>query len=138
MTSTAYKVSIIGSQNGIGVDCNNIPPTGEDVGSNEVQAGVDQEINGDTRVDREASPSDSDSLSSYGGSSSSQSSSNAGHRGGSSSSSNGGHGGGVSSGSEGQTDSGSEDQDDVRSKITQLRSVATLLKRKADELEASL
>ena len=123
---TAYKVSIIGSQNGIGVDCNNIPPTGEDVGSNEVQAGADQEINGDTRVDREASPSDSDSLSSYGGSSSSQSSSNGGHR------------GGASSGSEGQTDSGSEDQDDVRSKIDQLRSVATLLKRKADELEASL
>ena len=121
----AYKVSIIGSQNGIGVDCNNIPPTGEDVGSNEVQAGADQEINGDTRVDREASPSDSDSLSSYGGSSSSQSSSNR------------GHGGGVSSGSEGETDSGSEDQD-VRSKIDQLRSVATLLKRKADELEASL
>ena len=77
-------------------------------------------------MDREASPSDSDSLSSYGGSSLSQSSSNAGHR------------GGVSSGSERETNSGSEDQDDVRSKIDQLRSVATLLKRKADELEASL
>ena len=108
------------------MDCNNIPPTGEDVGSNEVeQAGAGQEKNGDTRVDREASPSDSDSPSSYGGSSSSQSSSS------------GGHGGGASSGSEGETDSGSEDQD-VRSKIDQLRSVATLLKRKADELEASL
>ena len=121
---TVFKVSF-GFQNGIGVDCNNIPPAGEEVGSNEVQAGAAQETSGNTRVDREASPSDSDSLSSYGGSSSSQSSSS------------GGHGGGASSGSQGDTDSGSEDQD-VRSKIDQLRSVATLLKRKADELEASL
>ena len=122
---TVFKVSF-GFQNGIGVDCNNIPPAGEDVDSNEVeQAGAAQETSGDTRVDREASPSDSDSLSSYGGSSSSQRTSN------------GGHGGGLSSGSDGDTDSGSEEKD-VRSKIDQLRSVATLLKRKADELEASL
>ena len=76
----------------------------------------------DSNGQLEASPSDSDSSSSYGGSSSSQSS---------------GNGGGASSGSEGETSSGSDEQD-VRSKIDQLRSVATLLKRKADQLEASL
>ena len=43
--------------------------------------------------------------------------------------------GGASSDSEGENISDSED---VRSKIDQLRTVATLLKRKADDLEASL
>ena len=88
--------------------------------------------NGDSAVDSngqlEASPSDSDSgssLSSYGGGSfTSQSGSNEGvvfpNQ------------GGASSGSEGS------DSEDVRSKIDQLRTVATLLKRKADDLEASL
>ena len=76
----------------------------------------------DSNGQLEASPSDSDSSSSYGGSSSSQSS---------------GNGGGASSEGEEETSSGSEEQD-VRSKIDQLRSVATLLKRKADQLEASL
>ena len=91
--------------------------------------------NGETGVDTnsqlEASPSDSDSgssSSSYGGgSSSSQGSSNEGvvfpNE------------GGASSGSAGETISDSED---VRSKIDQLRTVAILLKRKADDLEASL
>ena len=93
--------------------------------------------NGETGVDTnsqlEASPSDSDSgsfssSSSYGGgSSSSQSSSNEGvvfpNE------------AGTSSGSAGETISDSED---VRSKIDQLRTVAILLKRKADDLEASL
>ena len=45
--------------------------------------------------------------------------------------------GGASSGIAGETLSGSE-VEDVRSKIDQLRTVATLLKRKADDLEASL
>ena len=87
--------------------------------------------NGDSAVDSngqlEASPSDSDSgssLSSYGGGSSSSQGSNEGvvfpNQ------------GGASSGSEGS------DSEDVRSKIDQLRTVATLLKRKADQLEASL
>ena len=98
------------------MDCDNIPPTGEDDGSNEVDPSGTDQTKRDTGVDSkgqlEASPSDSENSAS-----SSKSSSNG--------------------GPEGENISGSEDQD-VRSKIDQLRSVATLLKRKADELEAAL
>ena len=116
----------------MGVDCNNISPDREDGTNSEVDKTNTKMNNRDTEMvskgtgsigTLEASASDSDSLSStsYGGSSSIKSSKN----------------GGVASIDGGETISASE-VEDVKSKIDQLRSVATLLKRKADELEASL
>ena len=119
----------------MGVDCNNISPDREDGTNSEVDKTTkDTKINNNRDTENlgkgtgsigtlEASASDSDSLSStsYGGSSSIKSSKN----------------GGVASIDGGETISASE-VENVKSKIDQLRSVATLLKRKADELEASL
>ena len=116
----------------MGVDCNNISPDREDGTNSEVDKTNTKMNNRDTEMvskgtgsigTLEASASDSDSLSStsYGGSSSIKSSKN----------------GGVASIDGGETISASE-VENVKSKIDQLRSVATLLKRKADELEASL
>ena len=126
---------IVHVQNGMGVDCNNISPDREDGTNSEVDKTTkDTKINNNRDTENlgkgtgsigtlEASASDSDSLSStsYGGSSSIKSSKN----------------GGVASIDGGETISASE-VENVKSKIDQLRSVATLLKRKADELEASL